>query len=58
MKTIFVCVEAGNEGVKLKADWAEWTDELTLFQGKRGDFDNSSLIAVFKKWEYFFEVQE
>jgi len=58
MKTYYICIEAGNEGVKLKADWFEWTVDLVFYDGHYCDEDNSKIIAVFKTWEYFFEIKE
>jgi hypothetical protein len=58
MKTYYICIEAGHEGVKLKADWFEWINDLIFYDGHYGDEDNSEVIAVIKKWEYFFEIKE
>lgn len=59
MKTYFVCVQAGNEGIKVKADWVMWdTDELSFLLGPIRDEENSRIIGAFKTWKYWFEVQE
>lgn len=58
MKTYYVCIEVGIEGVRLKADWFEWVEDLIFYTGDCGNEEDSIITAVFKKWEYFFEVKE
>ena len=58
MKKYYICIEAGNEGVQLKADWFEWVEDLIFYSGDYCDESSSEVIGVFKKWEYFFEVKE
>ena len=58
MKTYYIYIEAGNEGIKLKANWFEWINDLIFYDGNYCDEENSKVTAVFKKWEYFFEVRE
>lgn len=58
MKKYYVCIQAGNEGVYIKADWFEIDGELIFHRGNSFIRSDSFTVAVFKTWEYFLEVEE